>query len=724
MVFEADAWDSTISFAPGIPVALGGTLELTFADDVNLAGQVGRTLDLFDWTGVTPTGAFTIASPYMWDTSNLYTTGQVTLTAVPEPSSLAAWLIAGIGWRRWRRPGNRAISRRVRRLVLSIVLAGCSLAGTSKALAAFNVIEATIPEMQAAMESGATTSEGLVNEYLRRIALYDDAGPTLNSVLALNPLALESAQSLDEERLATGPRGPLHGIPILLKDNIDTFDQPTTGGALIFADSVPPDDAFLTQKLRDAGAVVLGKANLTELGNLVSYNMPNGFSVVGGQTLNPYGPGSITPSGSSSGSAVSVAANLVAAAVGTETQGSIVGPAAYNSVVGIRPTVGLISRDGIIPGAHTQDTPGPLARTVTDAAIMLGAMIGVDTNDPKTLESVGHTPANYTQFLNPNGLAGKRLGFVRDPRVFTIDPTEVQLAEAAIDALEQVGATVVDHINFSANVIDVFNLWGPPELPKVFTHEFVPGFESYLASLGENAPANTLAEFVAFNAAHAAQAIPYGQGVLQDALATGGDLNDPGYIAQRDEAIRLIGRDGIDAILDSDDLDALVFPYEWPAIAAVPGYPAIQVPAGFNVNGVPFSVGFVGKPFTEPELIEIAYSFEQATQLRRPPVFLSGDFNHDGSVDAADYVVWRKGLGTTYTQDDYNDWAANFGSTLGSGSSQLAALPLSPAIPEPTSALLLLSFAAIGVWRHRCGFHRPKFTAVKQAVNLRTLGGP
>jgi amidase len=501
--------------------------------------------------------------------------------------------------------------RQTRALALS---AACLLAG--RAFGAFNVVEATIPEMQAAMESGLTTSEDLVRQYLRRIANLDDAGPRLNSILHLNPRAAEIARSLDEERRATGPRGPLHGIPVLLKDNIDTFDQPTTAGALILAGSLPPDDAFLTQKLRNAGAVILGKANLNELSGFLSRTMPAGFSAVGGQTLNPYGPGVLSPSGSSTGSAVSVAANLVAAAVGTDTTGSIVSPARANSVVGLRPTVGLVSRDGIIPISHTQDTAGPLTRTVTDAAIMLSALAGIDPNDPATQASQGKTPTSYTQFLKLDGLQGKRIGIVRDRTTITIRPADLPLADAAFDALEQGGAQLVDNINLGSNVSALFSLWGP-DIPKTLSHEFAHGIEKYLASLGENAPARTLAEIVAFNRANVERAIPFGQEVLETSLATGGDLNDPSYTAQRDEGIRLIGRDGINALLDVYNLDALAFPYDWAGIGAVAGYPAIQVPAGFSEE--PFSVSFAGKPFSEPELIEIAFAFEQATLLRRPP---------------------------------------------------------------------------------------------------------
>jgi amidase len=508
---------------------------------------------------------------------------------------------------------------------------------------------------------------------------------------------------------------------VLLKDNIDTFDQATTAGALVLAGSVPPDDAFLTRKLRDAGAVILGKGNLTEFAGFVSPTMPGGFSALGGQTLNPYGPGILSPSGSSAGSAVSVAANLVAAAVGTESQGSIVSPAWINSVVGIRPTVGLVSRDGMIPISQTQDTPGPLTRTVTDAAIMLGVLAGIDPNDPATQASAGKAPADYTQFLKRDGLQGKRLGIVRDPMIYVIGPSEVPLAEAAFDALEQGGAELVDHINAAPIVNALVNLWGPGIASKTFTHEFAHGIEKYLASLGENSPAETLAEIIAFNQANAAQAIPFRQEVLELSLATGGDLSDPSYITQRDEGIRLVGPNGIDTLLDSNNLDALVFLYDSSTIGSIAGYPAIQVPAGFNAGGVPFSLGFVGKPFSEPELIEIAFAFEQATLLRRSPVLLPGDFNGDGIVDAADYVVWRNGLGTTYTKTDYNLWRSNFGraasaeGSTGSDAERTFTEPLSPAVPETPTMLLCIWTMIVIYMASRIG--RSKFNIAAPSAN-------
>ncbi|MEM9657665.1 MAG: amidase family protein, partial [Planctomycetota bacterium] len=423
-------------------------------------------------------------------------------------------------------------------------------------------------------------------------------------------------------RMATGARGPLHGIPILLKDNIDTFDQPTTAGSLALQGAVPPDDAFLVSQLRDAGAIILGKANLTEFAAFLSPELPNGFSVLGGQTLNPYDPGVLTPLGSSAGSAAAASANLAAATVGTETLGSIISPAAVNGVVGIRPTVGLVSRDGVIPISTTQDTAGPITRTVTDAAIMLTALAGIDPSDPATIGSAGRVPNDYTAFLIPDGLQGKRIGLVRDPNLIAIDPPDEILLESAIVALESAGATVVDHLDLSANLFELFGMWEngstPTGAPAVFAYEFVGAMGSYLESLGPDAPVASLAELVDFNVAHP-EAIPFGQAEFEAALATSGDLTNPEYLFQLAEGRRLMGVNGIDQLLSESDLDALVLPYNWGALGAVVGYPSITVPAGINEFNAPFALNFLSTPFTEPELFEIAYAFEQAIGPRAPP---------------------------------------------------------------------------------------------------------
>ncbi|MEM7797279.1 MAG: amidase family protein [Cyanobacteria bacterium P01_C01_bin.118] len=480
--------------------------------------------------------------------------------------------------------------------------------------ATFDLIEATIPDIQLALDTGLITSGKLVQQYLNRIEAYDEQGPALNSIIQLNPNALETAKALDLERSQLAARGPLHGIPILLKDNIDTADLPTTAGALILDGSVPPDDAFLTQRLRDQGAIILGKTNLTEFASFVSVTFPNGFSVVGGQTLNPYGPGIFNVSGSSSGSAVAVAANLAPIAIGTETNGSILDPASSNSVVGLKPTVGLISRDGIIPISATQDTAGPITRTVEDAAILLGTLTGIDPNDPATAASAGLFFEDYTQFLNPDGLAGARLGVIRDPFISDfLAEDELLLVDQAFTDLERLGAEIID--------VELPNLDELLALDaSVLVYEFNTGIEAYLGSLGENAPAATLADIVAFNQANADIAIPFGQEVLAFSLAIGGDLTDPLYLEALERDVRVTATEGVDVLLEEFDLDALLY---FDGIAAVSGaqsgYPSISVPAGYTESGQPLGLTFLNSAFTEPQLIELAYAYEQGTLLRVPP---------------------------------------------------------------------------------------------------------
>lgn len=490
--------------------------------------------------------------------------------------------------------------------------------------ATFDLIEATVPDIQAAIDADLITSEYVVQQYLNRIAAYDKQGPNINSVVELNPNALETAQALDVERSLIGPRGPLHGIPVLLKDNIDTFDLPTTAGALVLEGSIPPDDAFITQQLREAGAVILGKANLTEFANFVAFDMPNGFSALGGQTLNPYEPGVFDVGGSSSGPAAATAANLTALSIGTETSGSILSPASSNSLVGIKPTVGLISRDGIIPISATQDTAGPITRTVEDAAILLGALTGIDQSDPATAESVGKSFTDYTPFLELDGLEGKRLGVLRDPFFSDfLSDDERGLAERAFDDLERLGADLVDPVEFP-NLEALFEVGF-----DVLLYEFNVGIKDYLASLGDDAPATTLADIVAFNEANPEAAIPFGQEILELSVDTEGDLSDPEYLAELETGIRLTATEGVDVLLESLDLDALLFPNNLAAFAgARPGYPSITVPAGYTPEGEPFGLTFLSDAFSEPELIELAYAYEQGTLRRMPPAStpaISGD---------------------------------------------------------------------------------------------------
>ena len=513
----------------------------------------------------------------------------------------------------------------------------------------FNLIEASVPDIQMAIDDGLITSESLVQQYIHRIETFSESGPNLNAVISLNPDALETARALDAERVATGSRGPLHGIPVLLKDNIDTFDIPTTAGALALKDSLPPDDAFITNQLRDAGAIILGKASMSEWAYWLDDGMPNGFSAINGQTLNPYGPGEFDPVGSSTGSAVTVSANLAPIAIGTETLGSIMSPSWANSVVGIRPTLGLVSRDGIIPITHSQDTAGPMTRSVTDAAILLGAMAGVDPNDPATAASQGQIPSNYTQFLRTDGLQGKRIGVVRHP-VLQPDfllPHSLPVLEQALTDLQQLGATLVDDLDMSASMFALFDLWGPNP-PPVLTFEFESNIEKYFESLGEDAPVKTLGELIAFNAANADEAIPFGQSLLELAAEFGDMLDSPEYQQQLNDALRLMGPEGFDMLLESNNLDALVFTEAWSSFGAIPGYPSITVPAGYDRTGHPVSIEFLAGPYTEPQLIEMAYAYEQGTERRQPPSIAPsiegdyvgfGDLDGDGRLSIADLDV-------------------------------------------------------------------------------------
>jgi amidase len=494
----------------------------------------------------------------------------------------------------------------------------------------------TVVELQQQMASGALTARGLAERYLERIESLDRAGPAINSVIELNPQALSLAEGLDEERRLKGPRGPLHGLPVLIKDNIDTADEmSTTAGSLALAGSRPGPDAFVARKLREAGAVILGKTNLSEWANFRSTHSSSGWSSRGGQTRNPYALDR-SPSGSSSGSAAAVAANLCAVAVGTETDGSIISPSQANGLVGIKPTLGLISRAGIVPIAHSQDTAGPMARCVADAAALLGVLAGVDPNDPATDASRGQTVADYTQFLDPGGLRGARLGVARN--FFGFNPRVDRVMEAALAVLKELGAELVDPANF-----DAANLLAMDEGElEVLLYEFKADLNSYLAGLGAGAPVHSLAEIIEFNERHAQQVMPYfGQERMLAAEAKG-PLTDDKYVEARARCRRLSRAEGIDALLNQhgqgEPLDAIIAPSGGPAWlvdwvdgdhygggssspAAVAGYPSITVPAG-QVFGLPVGISFIGAAFQEPKLIRLAYAFEQASRARRPPRLL------------------------------------------------------------------------------------------------------
>lgn len=482
------------------------------------------------------------------------------------------------------------------------------------------IIEADMANMQAAMESGAVSSEDLVSVYLERIRKYDSI---INSILEINPEAIEIARALDRERKEKGSRGPLHGIPILLKDNIDTHDQMhTSAGSVALAGSIAAEDSFVASGLRSAGAILLGKANMTEWANFMSDTMWSGYSSRGGLVLNPYGPGELFVGGSSSGSAAAVAANLAAAAIGTETSGSIISPSSQNSVVGMKPTVGLISRSGIIPIAHSQDSAGPITRTVADAAIILGALTGVDERDADTLSGMNRSFRDYTPFLDAGYLQHARIGI---PRFYYKDLDEPRLAiiEAAIAVLKSKGATIIDPVKLPCEQTE----WDR----NVLRYEFKKDLNDYLAKLPETVPVHSLQDVIAFNEQHAETALKYGQGRLTWCEETSGTLTEQAYLDSLMKNREMSRTQGIDYALEEHRLDALLFlgSEGGSDLAARAGYPLITVPAGYAASGIitsggyttkgPQGVTFVGTAFSEPTLLKIAYGFEQAAKHRFPP---------------------------------------------------------------------------------------------------------
>jgi amidase len=489
--------------------------------------------------------------------------------------------------------------------------------------------EATVASLQVEMTAGRLSARRLVEQYLERVAALDRAGPTLRSIIEVNTDALKIAEALDRERAQTGPRGPLHGIPILLKDNIATADEMgTTAGSLALAGVTYAQDAFVTARLRAAGAILLGKANMSEWANFRSTHSSSGWSARGGQAVNPYSLDR-SPCGSSSGSATAVAANLVAVSLGTETDGSILCPASVNGVVGIKPTVGLTSRAGVIPIAHSQDTVGPFARTVADAAAVLAAIAGVDPRDPATGLSPS-APADYGAGLNADALRSARIGVPREV-YFGYSPATDALAEAAIQTLRALGATIVD----PANIPNAKEMSASEAEFTVLLYEFKADLNAYLGALPADAPVHSLSDLIAFNEAHAAEEMPYfGQEILLLAQEKG-PLTEQAYQDALAENHRLSRTEGIDAILERERLDALVMPSGGPAWkidlitgdhhtggssqpAALAGYPAVSVPLGY-VAGLPVGLTFMGKAYSEARLIQLAYAFEQATQARRAP---------------------------------------------------------------------------------------------------------
>lgn len=504
----------------------------------------------------------------------------------------------------------------------------------SKATDAFELNEATVADLQLRMTTDKDTARSLTEKYLKRIEEIDCNGPTLKSVIELNPDALSIADSLDEERKSRGSRGALHGIPVLIKGNIATADRmTTTAGSFALEGSIAPQDAFIVKQLRTAGAVIIGKTNLSEWANMRSTRSTSGWSAIGGQTKNPYALDR-NPSGSSSGSGSAIAANLAAIAVGTETDGSIVSPANNNGLVGIKPTVGLVSRTGIIPVAHSQDTAGPMTRTVTDAAILLGVLAGADVTDPITANATSMGRRDYTKSLDRNGLRGARIGVVRDKYMGYSADVDL-LMEAAIVDLKRLGAIIVDPAN-----IPTLGQFDESEM-TVLLYELKSDLPKYFQWLGANSPMHSLADVIAFNKQNASREMPFFGQELFEMSEKKGPLTDQQYLDALAMNRRLAGLEGIDAVMDEYHLDALVTPTSCQAwltdhvngdgvsagncfgsssAAAVAGYPSITVPAG-QVNGLPVGISFFGRAWSEPLLIKYAFAYEQATKHRKSPMF-------------------------------------------------------------------------------------------------------
>jgi len=507
--------------------------------------------------------------------------------------------------------------------MLAIALLVSFIIGCSKQVE-MDLREASIATLQEAMEKGELSSQKIVSYYLAEIARIDHAGPHLRSIIEINPDAMSIATALDSERAESGPRGPLHGIPVVLKANIDTGDKMhTTAGSLALVNHRAPNDAFMVARLREAGAIILGKSNLSEWANFRSDYSSSGWSSIGGQTVNPYGPGR-NPCGSSSGSAVAVAANLTVIAIGTETDGSVVCPSGINGIVGIKPTLGLVSRDGIIPIAHSQDTAGPMARTVTDAAILLNAMSIADNDDSATALRPSEIP-DYAAGLSLDALDGKRIGVLRNHYGAGENPKIEAVLEAVIELLKSKNAKIIDPVELDTE--------GMSEAEgDVLDYEFKADLNAYLEA--SNAELRSLEGVMQFNLDNADKVMPFfGQDRMEGSQAKG-PLTEEKYLQALKESKR-ISQAAIDQALEANNLDAIIAPTNSPAwltdhvngdnytlssssYAAVSGYANITVPAGF-VGGLPIGISFIGGAFSEKQLIDIAYAFEQANNARRPP---------------------------------------------------------------------------------------------------------
>ncbi|MBY6035883.1 amidase [Fictibacillus nanhaiensis] len=471
--------------------------------------------------------------------------------------------------------------------------------------------ELTVQELQTYLENEDLTSFDLVKKYLERIATYDKSGPLINSVLEINPEALFIARKLDEERKAGRIRGALHGVPVIIKDNIDTADQMhTSAGSLALQDHYATKDAFIVQKLRNAGAVILGKANMTEWANFMAYNMPNGFSSRGGQVLNPYGPGKLDVSGSSSGSAASVSCNFTMLAVGTETSGSILCPAGNNNIVGIKPTVGLVSRSGIIPISISQDTAGPMARNVKDAAILLETLAGHDPDDSATLST--SLPSSYIDGLGSASLKGKRIGVSYEFCVKKLTGVQKNVFDEALSVLKNEGTEIVYVECISPLENETFDY-------NVLIYEFKSGINHYLKTVSPALGLKSLSDIIAYNMKFDKDCLKYDQELLVESNNTDGTLTNPDYLNSRLNDLQKTQDQGIDLVMKENQLDALISPNDvWYGIPAKAGYPSVSVPSGFDTDGLPLSIVLTGNAFSEKNLIEMAYVYEQITQHRMP----------------------------------------------------------------------------------------------------------
>ncbi|OZM56677.1 amidase [Lottiidibacillus patelloidae] len=472
------------------------------------------------------------------------------------------------------------------------------------------LLEASISDIQEAVDQSVVSYKDIVLMYLSRISMFNEK---INAVLEINPDAVFIAEALDTERMQKGKRGMLHGIPILLKDNINTNDKMhTSAGSIALQENVASEDAHIVKKLREAGAVILGKVNMTEWANFMTEGMPSGYSSRGGQVMNPYGPGIFDVGGSSSGSGAAIASNFAMVAIGTETSGSILSPASSNSIVGIKPTVGLVSRSGIIPISNSQDTAGPMARSVTDAAIVLSAISGVDDTDIATkTNNLGDT--EYSTFLDDKGLNGKTIGVLREPAFSYLNEEEMNIMDVAINKLRECGATIIDNIKIPSSNVELGY--------ETLIYEFKVDLNTYLQKTSSNVSIKSLKDLINFNHEHKEQMLKYGQSLLEMSEATTGTLTEPAYIEAREKDLYCSQENGIDAVMKQYNLDAIITPNNFGAgLPAKAGYPSITVPAGYTKEGKPLGITFTASKYEEGKLLEISFSYEQATKLRKAPI--------------------------------------------------------------------------------------------------------